>query len=261
MLAKLRIKTVGEDAIRSMVHEHYHKVFMCKFDRHVRMQELIPELTENDIVLDYGCGTGCVSHFFHEKYNCKVDAIEHSKEELNKAKISWGGVNWLMMSEFDFPESRYNLIFSSQVIEHVHNVGNYLSQINHMLKLGGHLVIGLPNIINPNFLMGTLFTSTKRLIRHSKEVLLKYDKVCDHINAWDPYTFVTLLSSCGFELERYIPTEGVPQPTFLYRRIPLIGRYLPAYLNKMNKGWGGNLSYTMFFRCRKVKCVSIKQDD
>lgn len=254
---------MNEEKIKNEIYEYYHKTFNCKDDRHVRMQEIFPEITEKDIILDYGCGLGCISHFFFKKYSCSVDAVDHSAEELNKAKIAWAEdiINFQTISEFSFPEEKYNLIFSSQVIEHVHNVGNYLFQINKMLKLDGYLVIGLPNIINPNFIWGTFFTSTKRLVRHSREVLDKYNKVHDHINAWDPYTFVTLLGSCGFELEQYIPTEGVPQPSFIWRKIPLIGKYFPTYINKMNRGFHGHWSYTMFFRLKKVKSVNIENTD
>ena len=41
--------------------------------------------------VDYGCGTGCVSQYFYNKYKCKVDAVEQSEIELTKAKISFQG--------------------------------------------------------------------------------------------------------------------------------------------------------------------------
>lgn len=252
-----------EDKIKKEVYEYYSKSFCCKWDRHVRMQEVFPDINENDNILDYGCGLGCISHFLKKKYNCLVDAVDHSEEELDKAKIAWkeDDINFQTVSEFTYPESNYDLVFSSQVIEHVHNVGNYLFKINKMLKPNGFLVIGLPNIMNPHFFWGTFFTSTERLIRHSIESLNNYNKVHDHINAWDPYTFVTLLASCGFKLEQYLPTEGMPQPSFIWRKIPLIGKYLPDYVNKMNKGFHGNLSYTMFFRLKKIKTINIANED
>jgi hypothetical protein len=126
-----------------------------------------------------------------------------------------------------------------------------------MLKQDGYLIIGLPNIITPFFIWSTFFISTNRLIHHSKEMLIKYNKAKNHINAWDAYHFVTLLASCGFELEQYVPIEGVTQPYLIWRKIPIIGKYLPQYTNKMNRGNTGNWSYSMFFRFRKVKNVII----
>ncbi|GHT69681.1 hypothetical protein FACS1894110_19620 [Spirochaetia bacterium] len=99
------------------------------------------------------------------------------------------------------------------------------------------------------------------MVHHSKDILSNYDKTHDHINAWDAYHFVTLLSSCGFELEKYLPTEGVMQPYLIWKKIPVIGKLLPKYTNKMNRGNSGNWSYTMFFRFRKVRDVIINSYD
>jgi 2-polyprenyl-3-methyl-5-hydroxy-6-metoxy-1,4-benzoquinol methylase len=252
-----------KEQIKKNIYKYYDYTFSCRSDRHIRMQEVLPEITKDSCVLDYGCGLGCISHFFANKFNCNIDAIDISIAEIEKAKLAWeeNNINFIAVSDFDFPTEKYDLCFSSQVIEHVHNAGNYLSKINQMLKYEGHLVIGLPNIINFNFILGTFFSSNKTLVRHSKEVLDNYDKVHGHVNAWDPYTFVTLLASCGFEMEQYLPTEGMAMPAFIWKRIPLIGKYLPAYINKMNRGYSGNLSYTMFFRFRKVKNVFIDTND
>ena len=248
--------------IRKDVHAYYHSIFNDKYGRYVRILELFPPIKESDCILDYGCGTGCVSQYFYNKYKCKVDAVEQSEIELTKVKISFqGGVKWMTIHEFSFPELKYDLVFSSQVIEHVHNVGNYLCRINRMLKSGGCLIISLPNIINPNFIWGTFFISTDRLRRHSMEMLSNYNKVHNHINAWDAYNFVTLLASCGFEMEAYLPIEGVAQPYFIWKRIPIIGKWLPAYTNKKNRGKRGNWSYTMSFRFKKVREACIENYD
>jgi cyclopropane fatty-acyl-phospholipid synthase-like methyltransferase len=76
------------EQIRNDIHKYYHDVFSCKSDRHVRMQEVFPEITNDSYVLDYGCGLGCISHYFANKFNCNIDAVDISAEEIAKAKIA-----------------------------------------------------------------------------------------------------------------------------------------------------------------------------
>lgn len=248
----------SESEIEKIVKEYYKSVFSRKKDRHVQMQQLFPnDLNSDSKILDYGCGMGGVSQLFNEKYNCKVDCVEISENELQKAKITFGHnkkLNFLLLDEFMFPEANYNLIFSSQVIEHVHNPGNYLSKINNMLKDDAYLLIGLPNIVNINYLVNLAFFSKKRAMKHSKNMIENYNKASDHINGWDPLHFITLNASCGFELVEYIPTEGTPISSFLYK-VPFIGKYI------YNLPFMTRLSYTMFFLFKKVKTVEIGQND
>ena len=248
----------AEEEMKTIVKEYYSSVFSRKGDRHVQMQQLFPnDLNKSSKILDYGCGMGGVSKLFYDKYNCELDGVEISENELEKAKIAFGNninINFLLLSEFNFPEKYYDLVFSSQVIEHVHNPGNYLSKINSMIIDDGYLLIGLPNIVNLNYLSKLMFFSQKKALKHSKNMLNNYNKAGDHINGWDPIHFITLLASCGFELVKYLPTEGTPVSMFL-KRIPIIGKYI------YNLPFTTRLSYTMFFLVKKVKEVRVGNDD
>ncbi len=248
----------SESEIKQIVEDYYKSCFSTKNDRHVQMQKLFPSaLNKDSNILDYGCGMGGVSQLFYDKYHCKVDGVEISDNELQKAKIAFGdnkNLNFMLLDEFSFPEKTYDLIFSSQVVEHVHNVGNYLSKINRMLKDDGYLLIGLPNIVNLNYLINLALFSQNRAIKHSKNMVNNYNKASDHINGWDPLHFITLNASCGFELVEYLPTEGTPV-SFILKRIPFIGKYI------YNLPFTTRISYTMFFLFKKVKTVQIGQND
>jgi len=247
-----------EDEMKDIVTEYYKSVFEKKKDRHVQMQKLFPtNLTQDSKILDYGCGMGGVSQLFNERYNCEVDGVEISDNELKKAKIAFGEnkkLNFLLLNEFEFPEKNYDLIFSSQVIEHVHNPGNYLSKINYMLKDDAYLLIGLPNIVNLNYLINLLFFSPKRMRKHANNMSKGYNKASNHINGWDPLHFITLVTSCGFEFVDYLPTEGTPI-TNVFNKIPIIGKYLYKI------PFQTKLSYTMFFVFKKSKYIEIGNSD
>lgn len=210
------------------IKRYYEKCFCKPESRYSRMmRDLIKDgyIDENSSVLDYGCGTGIVSHYIYQKYHCKVDAVDISHEVINGAEKTWkkDDIRWITMDQFDFPKQRYDLIISSQVIEHIHNVGNYLNVINYMLKQNGHLLIGTPNVITFGLLWRQMRLSSDSLEAWSKKMLKEYDKGMDHINAWDTYHFVTLLASCGFALEKFLPTEGVTIPRWRFFNV------LPGY--------------------------------
>jgi 2-polyprenyl-3-methyl-5-hydroxy-6-metoxy-1,4-benzoquinol methylase len=249
---------ITKENIKDIVTSKYLSIFSNKNGRNFQMQELFPKSLNNESkILDYGCGSGEISQLFNDKYNCKVDGVEISNNELLKAKITFGhnkDLNFVLLKEFTFPKKHYDFIFSSQVIEHVHNVGNYLSKINSMLKDDGYLLIGLPNIVNLNYLSGLAIFSQERALRHSKYMLNNYDKANHHINGWDPYHFITLLASSGFELIEYLPTEGTPISVVL-KKIPIIGKYI------YKLPFRSRLSYTMHFIVKKVKAVSVNNYD
>ncbi len=140
------------------IHEYYQTSFYGdKCGRYFRIANSIiskMNITHNTYVLDYGCGTGIFSHYLFEKYGCNIDAVDISKNEIENAKSAWqkDKVNWIVAENFDYPFEKYDIIISSQVIEHVHNVGNYLCRINFMLKPDGRLIIGLPNNLNFRYL-------------------------------------------------------------------------------------------------------------
>ncbi len=246
------------DEMKQIVLEYYKSVFSNKNDRHFQMQKLFPDTLDSEArVLDYGCGMGGISQLLYEKYRCTVDGVDISENELIKAKITYGDnphINFILLDEFEFPKEKYDLVFSSQVIEHVHNPGNYLSKINYMLKDNGYLLIGLPNIVNLHYITSLMFFSEAKARKHSYKIFENYNKASDHIQGWDPLHFITLLASCGFKLERYLPTEGTPLSMAL-KRIPLIGKYI--YILPFTS----RLSYTMFFLAKKISYVNIGTND
>ena len=105
--------------------------------------------------------------------------------------------------------------------------------------------------MNPRFLLGMLRSEMENyLIGLSEQASANYDKAHDHINAWDPTHFTRLLSTVGFKLEHYMPTEGVAMP---------FRKPFKPYLHINNKRIK-NLSYTMTFGFRKCKNIIIDNE-
>lgn len=256
-------KKYNIEEMKKFIVDYEKLIFSDLSGRHVRMEEVLPKEKSIEFILDYGCGWGCISNYFAQKYNCQVDAVDISKDEISKALLVYEDnpkIKFIAVEDFSFPKEHYDLIFSSQVIEHVHNPGLYLSRINEMLKDEGSLVIGLPNIVNKRGISLLKHYNNSYAVKHSKNMIQNYNKGMDHINGWDPHHFIILAASCGFELEQYIPTEGVPRH-IMVDIIPMIGKIIGRYGDRKNKMFSKNLSYTMFFRFKKVKSVKINEED
>lgn len=241
-----------DEEIRLHVLNYVKSVSESKHDRFHAIMSLIP--STGGAVLDYGCGWGHFAIAMRDKGN-RVEAIDLSQNQIDICNVVWGrqaNINFSATIINKYPDNAFDYVVSNQVVEHVHNVGNYLSGINRVLRPDGKLVISLPNVMNPRFFFAMLRRDLEsKLIMHSAQMLKHYDKGHDHINAWDPQHFTTLMASMGFVLERYIPTEGIPMPT----QKPF-GPYV--YLKNSR---ASNLSYTMTFLFRKVKTKIVQAEE
>jgi SAM-dependent methyltransferase len=212
---------------------------------------------ENEIlnILDYGSGWGLFSRIISEKSkNFNVVGIDLDEMSLKISQDIIGNqdnLNFLNKTIFDFEKESFDYVVSMQVIEHVHNPGNYLKEINRVLKNDGILIITLPNVVQPMSFLSLLTKSSKklniRLKERSRYTLKNYKKEHDHIQAWDPNHFVTFASSLGFEFEEVRMVEGVPMPFIKYWYTRIFGIK--------------NLSYKMVFKFKKKYFINILNND
>jgi 2-polyprenyl-3-methyl-5-hydroxy-6-metoxy-1,4-benzoquinol methylase len=220
-----------------------------KKTRFYKTMASIPDFVGKKVeTLDYGCGWGGQSVALQNKGH-KVTAIDLSKNEIDICNLVWGNkdINFQHQAITELEGNKFDFVISSQVIEHTHNPGMYLSEINRVLKPNGNLIINLPNIITPRFIATIMNPRLKTNLKNiSKEILLDYKKETHHIQAWDPIHFTMLCASVGFELEEYTPMEGMPLPLqFPIKNIDTKIKFLK------------NMSYTMLFKLKKVKTISI----
>lgn len=247
-----------EQAWRAEVLEYAQKVFANRRDRHVQFQALLPKNDGRPMrILDIGSGMGHISHLLAQRFpQAEVVGMDQDAQQLGKARAAYGEhprLRFCSAEDFVWEDEAYDLVFSSMVIEHVHNPGSFLSQIHRSLKKDGQILIGLPNIVNPRYLLDNVFFSAAAAREWSKKILNDYDKVHCHINGWCPRHFTNLLSSCGFLVEDWLPTEGIPTP-WIVRRIPLLKWLVPSYYRgRLSQAGPWKRScYSMFFLAKKA---------
>jgi ubiquinone biosynthesis O-methyltransferase len=104
---------------------------------------------KNKKLLDIGCGDGVLSYLF-AKEGAKVTGIDYSDIaiEFGKEKIKSKNldIDFKQGSAYELPykDNSFDIIVSSDVIEHLEDVPKYLSEINRVVKNGGIVVISTP---------------------------------------------------------------------------------------------------------------------
>ncbi|MBM3674046.1 MAG: class I SAM-dependent methyltransferase [Actinobacteria bacterium] len=121
----------------------------CDFDR--------LDLRPGDRILDMGCGGG--RHAFAAmKRGARVVALDYSEGELKDVRatigamheagevpreLSWGTVNGDALS-LPFPDASFDRVVCSEVLEHLWDFRQAISELVRVLKPGGRMAVTVP---------------------------------------------------------------------------------------------------------------------
>ncbi len=104
-------------------------------------------LKKNDNVLDAGCGIGILGKFIKEYYSSTVYGIDMDKASVEIAKANGEKVTrGTLEGHWPYKDNFFDYVISVQVLEHLINPDNFLSESRRVLKENGILVISTPNL-------------------------------------------------------------------------------------------------------------------
>jgi len=104
---------------------------------------------QGKVVLDAGCGEGYGAHLLAEVAQKVIGA------DIDPSAIDWARVNYpdsniefvqTELTRTHLPSQTFDLICSSQVIEHIKNQTHFVAEMKRLLKPGGVLIIATPNL-------------------------------------------------------------------------------------------------------------------
>ena len=202
------------------------------FGPHI-MQDFISMISPCQTVVDIGAGCGRDLNI--AKTVCpdaKTIAIEASTEYAKNLSgiIDEVEVIDIERDKLPFLDESIDLFMANQILEHTKEVFWIIHEISRSLKVGGHFIIGVPNIASLHnrilLLFGSHPTQTKLYSAHtrlfSKKDTLNFFKVC---------------FPCGYELSAFAGSQFYPLPLKVSR---IMTRILP------------NMSYSIFFMLKKL---------
>ena len=137
-------------------------------------------------ILDLGCGQGFLTKLLQQRGARTVVAVDLSRAYLSRLTGLPGVVPMQATAErLPFRET-FDLLVSTDVMEHVLNVGSFLVSINQSLRPGGTVIIRVPYREN--------------LIAYSRQAGCKYEFV--HLRTFDRHTLRDAITGAGFAVEQ-----------------------------------------------------------
>lgn len=205
------------------------------YGRH-QVERFFSEIAKHNykIVLDIGAGHGD-DLLIAKKHNEKVEL--HGIEvyapyanELRGVGITVHSLN-IEREKLPFANECVDVVIANQIMEHVKEVFWLMHEISRVLKVGGSLIIGIPNLASLHNRLLLLFGEQPSTIQNNSA----------HVRGYTKKDLIKLLNSCfpgGYELHLFGGSNFYPLPAFLAKPI---ANFFP------------NAAWSIFFLLKKTK--------
>lgn len=150
----------------------------------------------NKKILDIGCYDGTFLNLFKNKTNklYGLDASPQSIIRAKKNKILAKPYFFDDVSPMPYLNNSFELIIAGEIIEHIYDTDYFLSEINRLLKPGGHLLLSTPNIASLGRRIYLLLGISPLL-----EISPNYPNSCGHIRYFTKDSLKQLFSHHKFK--------------------------------------------------------------
>lgn len=164
---------------------------------------IVPGLVDaGSTVLDVGCNTGYIGKRLIEERGCQVSGIDIDEAILAEARKNRYQQTFkidLYSDKFDFPREQYDYILFIDILEHLPKPDSILQKFAaNNLKLGGKIIICLPNIARGEFRLSHLFG---RFDYQSSGIMHE-----DHLRFFTKKTAIKMIEGCGLKIVETVPT-------------------------------------------------------
>lgn len=155
--------------------------------------------------LDIGCGGGFVVDAFRlfgaDAYGLDVNpnAINYAKRRFSKCHFVLGD-----FSEIDRLGKKFDFVYSSEVMEHLDGVDDFMGCLARNVKPGGHVFITTPDLAHPD-------------VPEDPSTWNVFSPPF-HIQFFDAYNLAMLFGRFGFETVKRFKDEGGQGLQILFRK-------------------------------------------
>jgi len=196
-------------------------------------------LPARSTVLEIGCATGYMSAYLQKKMDCVVTGVELNPAQ---AEVARDRCSHLIEGNIDDPaiqalvdahvaqKGKFDVVFMSQVIEHIAYPGDLLARIRDWLIPGGIMVVSTCNVAH----WGIRLNLLRGKWRYAEYGIM--DKT--HLRFFTVHSFRELLTDSGYRIvdegysfEDFCPfkllfDKRILAPSDLLRLIPVVGMKL-----------------------------------
>jgi ubiquinone/menaquinone biosynthesis C-methylase UbiE len=186
------------------VKEYYEELWrrlpdeLAQADYERRRRLVQEEVGPGDRALDLGCGDG---RFTAELAAAGATAVgvDVAEAALMRARDRYPGLAFRLTpieGPLPFEDNSFELVWASEVIEHVADTGSWLSEVRRVLVPAGRLLLSTPS-------HGRLRVALGGIERFS-------EPLGDHLHLYTRRSLATLLEEFGFGDVRVRAVGGVP---------------------------------------------------
>lgn len=177
------------DTKTGFVNSLYHSI--RKFTLNLK-KLLVQNQTQlkSGTILDIGCGTGAFLNTMKET-GWKITGLEPDETAIKKAKLLYQIQPQSPSELFNLSDQQFDAVTMWHVLEHVHQLNEYLFQLRKILKDNGTLIIAVPN-----------YTSFDA--QFYKETWAAYD-VPRHLYHFSPKSMEMLVKRYGMKVKTIRP--------------------------------------------------------
>jgi ubiquinone/menaquinone biosynthesis C-methylase UbiE len=155
-------------------------------------------ITPGERVLDLGCGTGAFTALLAEA-GAEVIGADVAEAALARARPAHTGLSFELVpldGPLPFEDSSFELVWASEVIEHVADTARWLSEVRRVLAPRGRLLLTTPS-------HGRIAVALRGLERYS-------EPLGDHLHLYTRRSLHGLLDDFGFSEIDIRTGGGVP---------------------------------------------------
>jgi 2-polyprenyl-3-methyl-5-hydroxy-6-metoxy-1,4-benzoquinol methylase len=167
-------------------------------------------------VLDVGCGSGVNSMALAAKGH-RVQGIDISEAAIQRYRgHGFEGKVGNIEHGLDYPDTKFDLVFCSEVIEHMTSPEVLVAEMNRVLKPGGLIVLSTPNSAFWIYRLFSIFGYTVSELQHPK-----------HFQYFSRRSLLRLLGSVNLKPKQimgrnmYLILPDLPPP--VRRLLPFLG--------------------------------------
>jgi len=167
-------------------------------DYEIRREFLIAEIAGGERALDLGCGEGDFTAVLAE-VGAATTGVEIANAAIERARAKHPGLDFRIApidGPLPFADTSFDMVWASEVIEHVADTARWLSEVRRVLRPGGRLLVTTPAHGRMRLALGGIERFSEPL--------------GDHLHLYSRQSLTDVLNEFGFEDVQVRAAGGPP---------------------------------------------------